>query len=497
VFEKNEGLVAGQSHIKYRDVPIGTVEKITLQEDGEGVVVTARMTKNAIPYLNKTSKFWIVKPEFGVSGVSGLDTLLSGTYIGLYAKKSDKFIDEFVGLSHPFHKDALEGEYILMKTNYLDSSVKVGTPLYFKNIKVGQVEYIVLDSEKVVNVVAYIKKAYMDYVNIDSKFWVRNILNAEYNNGTVDVTVAPITDILQGAIEFSATQLKEPKPIPDSFAFILYKSKSTINSQHLGTLQKKIKKFKIYTNEDIAKLKVDAAVRFQGYKIGSVEEINLAYSVDSKKMNADILVGIDMSAFKDPSSLRSGEENFYSAISNGLRAKLDTTDPITGFLYISLTFDNNDTNKTILHGKDYDILPLVKGDSDSVITSVKEILNNIKALKLDELVDNLNDTIKHTNQPIEHLDELLVELNTTVNNLNKLTSKKTFIKMPDRVDMALKDLSKTLRVTKKTIKGYDNNSLMARQLSQTLKDVSKASKEMEEFLQMLNRKPNSLIFGDK
>ncbi|WP_296824643.1 MlaD family protein, partial [Sulfurovum sp.] len=67
-FPKNEGLQVGQSHIKYRDVPIGTVSKIELQEEGEGVVVIARMDKTATPYLNEHSRFWIVKPEVGISG---------------------------------------------------------------------------------------------------------------------------------------------------------------------------------------------------------------------------------------------------------------------------------------------------------------------------------------------------------------------------------------------------------------------------------------------
>ena len=69
--------------------------------------------------------------------------------------------------------------------------------------------------------------------------------------------------------------------------------------------------------------------------------------------------------------------------------------------------------------------------------------------------------------------------------------------MPKRIDVALKDVSKALKSTQKTLKGYDANSLMGRKISQTLKEITKASKDLDEFLKMLNRKPNSLIFGDK
>jgi paraquat-inducible protein B len=128
-FPKNEGLQAGQSHIKYRDVPIGTVKKIALDEKGSGVIVTARMDKSAIPFLNEESKFWIVKPEVGLGGVSGLDTLISGTYIEMYAKKGREFKAQFIGLDHAY-RNVEGGEYFVLNTPRGDSAVKVGTTIY-------------------------------------------------------------------------------------------------------------------------------------------------------------------------------------------------------------------------------------------------------------------------------------------------------------------------------------------------------------------------------
>jgi len=498
MFETNEGLVAGQSYIKYRNVPIGKVEKITLQQDGEGVVVTARMDKDATPYLNKSSKFWIVKPEFGVSGVSGLDTLLSGTYIGMYANKSEEFIDKFVGLNHPFHKDTTKGEYILLKTSQLESSVKVGTPVYFKNIKAGQVEYIVLDADKIVNVVVYIKEEYKDFIGTDSKFWVRSVLNAEYNNGTIDFSVAPLTDILQGAIEFSSTQLEEPKKLSDTFYFSLYPNQSSINTQHFASSKKEIKEFKLHTKEPISKLKVNAPVRFQGYKIGSIDSINLRYDKVSKKMSSDIILSMDTSVFVDPTdSNSSGYDNFTQAIDEGLRARLDTIDPLTGFLFINLVFDKNVTKTSLYKDGNYIVLPITTHREKSIFDNAKSIVQKINDLPLDELVTSINEVVKNSNKPIAHADKLLVDLNQTVQNLNKFISQKSFQKMPKRTDQALRELTRTLKTTKKVLKGYDTNSLLIKQISQTLEIVTQTSKDMQEFLKMLNRKPNSLIFGDK
>jgi paraquat-inducible protein B len=500
-FEKNEGLVAGQSYIKYRNVPIGKVEKITLQKDGEGVVVTARMHKDAISYLNTSSKFWIVKPEVRISGVSGLDTLLSGTYIGMYAQKSDDdFISEFTGLNHPFHKDIEKGEYILLKTSQLESSIKVGTPVYFKNLKAGQVEYIILDADKVVNVVVYIKEEYKEFIGEDSKFWVRSVLNAEYNNGTIDFNIAPLTDILQGAIEFSSTQLENLKKLPDTFYFSLYPNQSSINTQHFANSNKEIKEFKVYTNEAISKLKVNAPVRFQGYKIGKVENINLHYDKEYKKMKSNILLSIDTSVFTDPSDKNhTGFDNFIQAFNDGLRVRLDTIDPLTGFLYINLVFDSNISNdsKPIIKDDEYMVLSTTSHRQKSIFDSTKSIVEKIDSLPLNDLLVSIEQLLEHTHKPIQHADELLLELKTITANLHHMTSQKSFKRMPNQINIVLRDLTKTLKTTRKVLKGYDSNSLISKQISQTLQIITQTSKDIHEFLRMLNRKPNSLIFGDK
>jgi len=83
-----------------------------------------------------------------------------------------------------------------------------------------------------------------------------------------------------------------------------------------------------------------------------------------------------------------------------------------------------------------------------------------------------------------------------VKNINKFTGKKSFEVLPDELNKALKEMTRTLKSTKKVVKGYDSDSLVKQQLTQTLEVLTKTSLEMRAFLRMLNRKPNSLIFGD-
>jgi paraquat-inducible protein B len=117
-------------------------------------------------------------------------------------------------------------------------------------------------------------------------------------------------------------------------------------------------------------------------------------------------------------------------------------------------------------------------------------------LPLEKLVNSLDKVINETSEPIANANEMLKELKASAKHLNTLTSKKSFERMPDEISVALKELTKTLKSTKKVVKGYGPKSMINKQLSYTLEILTKTSKEMEVFLRLLNRKPNSLIFGD-
>ena len=82
-FDAATGIEAGKTKIKYKDVDLGIVETIDIKEDLSGVIVSARMNKGTMLLLNENTKFWVVKPRVGLEGVSGLNTLLSGAYIGI------------------------------------------------------------------------------------------------------------------------------------------------------------------------------------------------------------------------------------------------------------------------------------------------------------------------------------------------------------------------------------------------------------------------------
>lgn len=498
IFPQNEGLIAGQSLVKFRNVPVGKVTKIYADEETDGVTVVVRMnTRKSEHYLTEHARFWIVKPEVGLSGVSGLDTLISGTYINVYSKAGGKkFKERFIGLTQPY-RDSVEGEYFHLASSN-GENVAVGTPVYYKNIKVGQVEYLNLGLDsKSVDVIVFINKQYVPYVHDDSKFWTKNMVNVDFSKGNLDINIAPLNYMLQGGIIFSSSGEDKNRSVAHRHVFPLYKSKTQAESKTIGSKIKSIKTFMLLTDDSIANLRVSTPVRFDGFDIGWVSDMELSYDKSTHKMLGQVLVDIDTSVFEDKHETNSsGELNFYHAVEDGLRAKLVSLDPITGMLFIDLTFKHQDGNGSIVQGSKYLQLPMTSQSSSGIMTSMTQILDKLNNLPLEKLLASMNKVVDDTAAPIANANEVLIDLKKTIENINALTSKKSFEVLPDELNKAIKSITRTLKSTEKVVKGYERDPIEKRQLMETLNVLTKTSQEMKIFLRMLNRKPNSLIFGD-
>lgn len=498
IFPQNEGLVAGQSVVKFKNVPVGKVTKIYVESDTDGITVVVRMdSKASQPFMTENAKFWIVKPEVGLTGVSGLDTLLSGTYINIHSKAGGKqFRDRFIGLNQPY-RDSMRGEYFHLSSPSAEN-VSVGMPIYYKNIKVGQVAYLYLGLDaKSVDIIVFIDKQYASYVNDESKFWTKSMMNVDFTKGNLDIHIAPINFMLQGGIIFSSSGEDRNISVSEGRVFPLYQNKTKAESTTIGSVTRSVKEFMLLTDDSIANLSVNAPVRFYGFDIGWVSDIALSYSKKSHKMLGQILLEIDTSVFEDNNDRNSsGVANLYQAVEEGLRAQISALDPITGMLFIDLTFKHQDGNGSIIQKDKYEMLPMAGNTSNGIMTSMTQILDKLNNLPLEELVASVHKVVEESAKPIENANVLLEDLQTTVKNLNKFTGKKSFEVLPDELNKAIKEMTRTLKSTKKVVKGYDSDSLVKQQLTQTLEVLNKTSLEMRLFLRMLNRKPNSLIFGD-
>ena len=139
-FDSGEGLQAGQSQLKYKEIVCGTVKSIELSPDQTHVVVTVATTHQAEPLLTEGTLFWVVKARLFAGNLSGLETVLSGSYIGMLpAERAGKAQRDFVGREDPPVLGAhVPGRTFLLKSKRI-GAVSVGSPIFFRDLNVGEV----------------------------------------------------------------------------------------------------------------------------------------------------------------------------------------------------------------------------------------------------------------------------------------------------------------------------------------------------------------------
>ena len=140
VFKAAQGVEAGKTFVKYKDVNIGQVTAVKLSPDHSKVEVTAKIDKSAAGLMVEDAKFWVVEPRVTLSGVSGLGTLLSGNYIGFEAGKSNKTAAHSSPDSR-WHRSSPAVSRAGSSCSRPDNlgSLGIGSPIYYRRLQAGQV----------------------------------------------------------------------------------------------------------------------------------------------------------------------------------------------------------------------------------------------------------------------------------------------------------------------------------------------------------------------
>eukprot|EP01093_Parvamoeba_rugata_P010977 TRINITY_DN2987_c0_g1_i2.p2 TRINITY_DN2987_c0_g1~~TRINITY_DN2987_c0_g1_i2.p2 ORF type:complete len:208 (+),score=42.38 TRINITY_DN2987_c0_g1_i2:1697-2320(+) len=148
VFENASGLEVGKTKIKMHNVDVGEVKTIALTEDLQKVLVTARMSANSEGLLRESTEFWAVNPRISLNGISGLNTLVSGTYINMSTNLEGPSSRDFVALSAPpITPSGTPGLHVTLNSD-AEFAFKEGDPVIYKGLKVGEFESIYFNFEE-------------------------------------------------------------------------------------------------------------------------------------------------------------------------------------------------------------------------------------------------------------------------------------------------------------------------------------------------------------
>ncbi|GAB7216104.1 hypothetical protein OS42_27150 [Dickeya oryzae] len=171
-FRSAAGLEAGKTAVKYKDVNVGLVKEITLSPDNTQVLVRVSLGKSAQNLARSDTRFWVVRPRVGMNGVSGIDTLLSGAYIGVDRGLSDESQYRFTGLeTPPSIVNDMEGSQFLLEADDL-GSLDINSPVYYRRVPVGRItSYHLRKDGRGIDLDIFIDAPYDRLVTADSRFW--------------------------------------------------------------------------------------------------------------------------------------------------------------------------------------------------------------------------------------------------------------------------------------------------------------------------------------
>lgn len=273
-FSNAESIIVDKTKIRYKGVIVGTVKKIELDEV-DGVNVIAEIESHAIFLLKAKSKFWLVSPKASLTSISGLDTLFSGSYINLLPGEGDQE-SEFVAISEqPI--SIPDNALLLNLTSNNAASINIGTPIFFKKIKVGEIVRVRLDkSAQFVNIKAFIESKYSHLVKAESKFWNISGLNANISRAGIDIQLDSLTSIIAGGVTFSSPESTE-MPLEDH-EFTLF---DNIDESEQGlsiTLQ-------LANANNLPK---GAGILFKGHGIGRIN--NIRYDTTHQTFIAEAII---------------------------------------------------------------------------------------------------------------------------------------------------------------------------------------------------------------
>ncbi|MEX5684616.1 MULTISPECIES: PqiB family protein [Pseudomonas] len=479
-FKTGSGLTANKTEVKYRNVVIGVVSDVELSADQKSVNATVKLSKQAESFTRQDSQFWVVRPRIGAGGVSGIDTLLSGDYIGADIGQSNSRAKNFTGLENPPPITYGEpGKRFMLNTQDL-GSLDIGSPVYYRKIPVGQVVAYALNADgKGVNIEVFIHAPNDAYVTENTRFWNASGIDVSVGANGVAVKTESLSSLLVGGIAFRAPEYSpNDQPASEDKAFDLFDDQQTALAPPHGKAQYLSLRF----DQALRGLKVDAPVEFLGVEFGKVVSINLDY--DAKKRSFPVNVGILIYPQRlgtahskmlkalnhDPNDEAAGVRLMGSFIENGLRAQARSGNLLTGQLYIALDFYPKAEKVVFDPSARPVIIPTIPGSLEQLQEKLEGMVNKINQLPIERIAGNL--------------DSNLVELRKGLVQFNART-------LPG-VQTTLADVSKTLQSASSTLA---EDSPQREQLTQTLDELGRMSRSLRELSDYLGRHPESLLRG--
>ena len=484
-FKTGEGLEAGKTRIKYKDVDVGQIDSVSLSEDGSYVIAGARLARSADHLLVDDTRFWMVSARVSGSAVSGLGTLLSGTYVGLDAGKSAEARREFTALDDaPVVSFDVPGRDFTLHAETL-GSIGIGTPVYFRRMQAGQVTgYRLGEHGKRIEVRVFIKAPYDRFVTDDTRFWNAGGVDVKLGADGVQVNTESLTSILAGGLAFLTPADSPDEPAAAERAFRLFATREEAIRRQVDERQHYVLRF----TESVRGLSVGAPVDFRGITIGEVIAIQPQLSPASAEISMQVEVSLQPGRLRTPGSkshLPAGatsEDAAFRAfvdqlVAKGLRAQLRNGNLVTGQLYVALDFFPGAGAARPDWAASPPRLPTQRGSLDELQTTLMRIVGKLDKLPIEEIGTDTRKLLASLQRSVDETEALLKR----IDNLTDGEVRSTIVEARS----AIADTRKLIA----------SDAPLQQDLRASLQELGRAAQALRHLADTLDRHPEALLRG--
>ncbi|HWV44452.1 MAG TPA: MlaD family protein, partial [Nitrospira sp.] len=289
-FQTAEGLEAGKTKVKYKDVDIGEVKAITLSKDLGHVLIHLELVRGTERFAVSDTRFWIVKPRVAASGVSGLGTLFSGAYIGTDPGQSSEKQKEFIGLEVPpiVTTDVVGRQFTLHADD--GGSLDIASPVYYRHVQVGQVVAFDLDQDgRGVTLKIFVQTPYDRFVTPETCFWHASGMDVRMDANGVKVRTSSLAALLLGGIAFDAPpDIPTTAPAEEGRVYVL----AVDQEQAMKRQNEKAELAVLYFDQSVRGLSPGAPVDFRGLQLGDVKSIDVEFDPETREFRMPVTIEI-------------------------------------------------------------------------------------------------------------------------------------------------------------------------------------------------------------
>lgn len=505
-FKSAEGLEAGKTKIKYKDVEVGQIETIKVSDDLKGVTLTVQMVKETTSYLTEKTRFWIVRARLAAGSVSGLGTLLSGSYIVIEPGKEGKPETHFTGLEiPPVIMSDQPGQRFRLQASHL-GSLERGSPVYFKGIKVGQViQYELPDQEESVDIQVFIEAPYDKRVVSSTRFWFASGLDVEMNAEGLRIDTQSFVSLMIGGLVFAnPDHIKPGAPMTAKTILPIHDSLDEAMKRIYVNKESYLLKFE----NSVRGLSIGAPVMFRGFPIGEVTDINLEINWEKSETKIPVTIEVEPGRIQKLfTNTKEPGNALKKVIHMGLRAQLQTGNILSGALYVALDFFEGTKPASLVFHDDIVEIPTIPSSLNEITSSLTALLNKLEKLPVDQIGDATLKSIQGIQETVSSFKDVAIEvkglisseqLKQTLDNLDQSISsiRKLTTNLEQELPPSLDTVSeKTINTLTGIQKVTAPDSALIFELKQTLREFSKTAQSIRALTDLLERHPEAIIQG--